>query len=154
MCLAIEFQTLLQEDVLFLLVEAVSSVILEKLEQGLKDGLKAAVQEVEEQFGQGGLKSKLEWTGLEPRLLIPCGLERLEEFEVDESLIHDLAGMFIGAEPSMMPVLTFLIFLASSQCDCFRGCGFPPGGCSHSAHPSTECSRSCVAGRGVERIQP
>ena len=69
MCLAIEFQTLLQEEVLFLLVEAVSSVILEKLEQGLKEGLKAAVQDEEEQFGQpGGLK--LEWTGLEVRLLI------------------------------------------------------------------------------------
>ena len=106
MFLDIEFQTLLQEDVLFLLVEAVSSVILEKLEQGLKDGLKAAVQEVEEQLGQGGLKSKLDWMGLEPRLLIPCGLEKLEEFEVDESLIHDLAGMFIGAELSMLAILS------------------------------------------------
>ena len=102
MCLAIEFQTLLQELVLFLLVEEVSSVILEKLEQGLKEGLKAAVQEVEEQFGQqsGGLKSKLE--GLEPRLLMP-----------DESLIHDFVGMFIGAVLSMicLTISCFLLFL-------------------------------------------
>ena len=98
MCLAIEFQTLLQELVLFLLVEELSSVILEKLEQGLKEGLKAAVQEVEEQFGQpGGLKSKLE--GLEPRLL-------------DESLIHDLVGMFIGAVLSMIDLtISWLLFL-------------------------------------------
>ena len=150
MFLDIEFQTLLQEDVLFLLVEAVSSVILEKLEQGLKDGLKAAVQEVEEQLGQGGLKSKLDWMGLEPRLLIPCGLEKLEEFELDESLIHDLAGMFIGAELSML-ALTFLIFLASSQCDCFRGCGFRPPRLL--TLTPTECSRSCVARRGVERFK-
>ena len=128
MCLAIEFQTLLQEEVLFLLVDADSSVILEKLEQGLKDGLKAAVQEEESQFGQpGGLK--LEWTGLEVRLMLnPRLLERLEEVEVDESLIHDLTGMFTGAELSMIVLdLTFQIFLASSeQSDCFRGCGFRP----------------------------
>ena len=128
MCLAIEFQTLLQEEVLFLLVDADSSVILEKLEQGLKDGLKAAVQEEESQFGQpGGLK--LEWTGLEVRLMLnPRLLERLDELEVDESLIHDLTGMFTGAELSMIVLdLTFLIFLASSeQSDCFRGCGFRP----------------------------
>ena len=131
MCLAIEFQTLLQEEVLFLLVDADSSVILEKLEQGLKDGLKAAVQEEESQFGQpGGLK--LEWTGLEVRLVLnPCPprlLERLDELEVDESLIHDLTGMFTGAELSMILLdLTFLIFLASSeQSGCFRGCGFRP----------------------------
>ena len=128
MCLAIEFQTLLQEEVLFLLVDADSSVILEKLEQGLKDGLKAAVQEEESQFGQpGGLK--LEWTGLEVRLMLnPRLLERLDELEVDESLIHDLTGMFTGAELSMIVLdLTFLIFLASSeQSGCFRGCGFRP----------------------------
>ena len=98
---------MLQEDVLFLLVDADSSVILEKLEQGLKEGLKAAVHEEEEQFGQpGGLK--LDWTGLEVRLLklnpcvLPRLLERLEEFELVESFIHDFTGMFIGAELSMM----------------------------------------------------
>ena len=99
MFLAIEFQTLLQEEVLFLLVEAESSVILEKLEQGLNEGLKAAVHEEEEQFGHGGLK--LEWTGLEVMLLEPKLLERLDEFE--ESFVLELTtGMFIGAEVAMM----------------------------------------------------
>ena len=101
MFLAIEFQTLLQEEALFLLVEAESSVILEKLEQGLKEGLKAAVHEEEEQFGHGGLK--LEWTGLEVMLLEPKLLERLDEFELEESFVLELTtGMFIGAEVAMM----------------------------------------------------
>ena len=101
MFLAIEFQTLLQEEVLFLLVEAESSVILEKLEQGLNEGLKAAVHEEEEQFGHGGLK--LEWTGLEVMLLEPKLLERLDEFELEESFVLELTtGMFIGAEVAMM----------------------------------------------------
>ena len=105
MFLAIEFQTLLQEEVLFLLVEAESSDILEKLEQGLNEGLKAAVHEEEEQFGHGGLK--LEWTGLEVMLLEPKLLERLDEFELEESFVLELTtGMFIGAEVAMMLSLT------------------------------------------------
>ena len=106
MFLAIEFQTLLQEEVLFLLVEAESSDILEKLEQGLNEGLKAAVHEEEEQFGHGGLK--LEWTGLEVMLLEPKLLERLDEFE--ESFVLELTtGMFIGAEVAMMLSLSLTI---------------------------------------------
>ena len=132
MFLAIEFQTLLQEEVLFLLVEAESSVILEKLEQGLNEGLKAAVHEEEEQFGHGGLK--LEWTGLEVMLLEPKLLERLDEFELEESFVLELTtGMFIGAEVAIMhslslsPLVSLLILLAASTSrDCFRGCGFPP----------------------------
>ena len=144
-CLAIEFQTLLQEDVLFLLVDADSSVILEKLEHGLKDGLKAAVQEEEEQFGQpGGLK--LDWTGLEVRLLLnPCVppklLERLEEFEL-ESFIHDFIGMFIGAELSMM-LLDPLTFPFPNSLGFFlsvrllpRLC-LPPAAAAIHTHPST-----------------
>ena len=105
MFLAIEFQTLLQEEVLFLLKEAESSVILEKLEQGLNEGLKAAVHEEEEQFGHGGLK--LDWTGLEVMLLEPKLLERLDEFELEESFVLELTtGMFIGAEVAMMLSLT------------------------------------------------
>ena len=108
MFLAIEFQTLLQEEVLFLLVEAESSVILEKLEQGLNEGLKAAVHEEEEQFGHGGLK--LEWTGLEVMLLEPKLLERLDEFELEESFVLELTtGMFIGAEVAMMLSLSLTI---------------------------------------------
>ena len=108
MFLAIEFQTLLQEEVLFLLVEAESSVILEKLEQGLNEGLKAAVHEEEEQFGHGGLK--LEWTGLEVMLLEPKLLERLDEFELRESFVLELTtGMFIGAEVAMMLSLSLTI---------------------------------------------
>ena len=152
--LAIEFQTLLQEEVLFLLVEAESSVILEKLEQGLNEGLKAAVHEEEEQFGHGGLK--LEWTGLEVMLLEPKLLERLDEFELEESFVLELTtGMFIGAEVAMMlslsPLVSLLILLAASTSrDCFRGCGFPP----HRWHYST--STSCVvvdSSRDVERIK-
>ena len=101
MFLAIEFQTLLQDEVLFLLVEAESSVILEKLEQGLNEGLNAAVHEEEEQLGHGGLK--LEWTGLEVMLLEPKLLERLDEFELEESFVVELTtGMFIGVEVAMM----------------------------------------------------
>ena len=108
MFLAIEFQTLLQEEVLFLLVEAESSDILEKLEQGLNEGLKAAVHEEEEQFGHGGLK--LEWTGLEVMLLEPKLLERLDEFELRESFVLELTtGMFIGAEVAMMLSLSLTI---------------------------------------------
>ena len=108
MFLAIEFQTLLQEEVLFLLVEAESSDILEKLEQGLNEGLKAAVHEEEEQFGHGGLK--LEWTGLEVMLLEPKLLERLDEFELEESFVLELTtGMFIGAEVAMMLSLSLTI---------------------------------------------
>ena len=99
---------MLQEEVLFLLVEAESSVILEKLEQGLNEGLKAAVHEEEEQFGHGGLK--LEWTGLEVMLLEPKLLERLDEFELEESFVLDLTtGMFIGAEVAMMLSLSLTI---------------------------------------------
>ena len=123
---------MLQEEVLFLLVEAKSSVILEKLEQGLNEGLKAAVHEEEEQFGHGGLK--LEWTGLEVMLLEPKLLERLDEFELEESFVLELTtGMFIGAEVAMMfslslsPLVSLPILLAGSTSgDCFRGCGFPP----------------------------
>ena len=105
MFLAIEFQTLLQDEVLFLLVEAESSDILEKLEQGLNEGLNAAVHEEEEQLGHGGLK--LEWTGLEVMLLEPKLLERLDEFELDESSVLELTtGMFIGVEVAMMLSLT------------------------------------------------
>ena len=108
MFLAIEFQTLLQDEVLFLLVEAESSVILEKLEQGLNEGLNAAVHEEEEQLGHGGLK--LEWTGLEVMLLEPKLLERLDEFELDESSVLELTtGMFIGAEVAMMLSLSLTI---------------------------------------------
>ena len=99
---------MLQEEVLFLLVEAESSVILEKLEQGLNEGLKAAVHEEEEQFGHGGLK--LEWTGLEVMLLEPKLLERLDEFELEESFVLELTtGMFIGAEVAMMLSLSLTI---------------------------------------------
>ena len=149
---------MLQEEVLFLLVEAESSVILEKLEQGLNEGLKAAVHEEEEQFGHGGLK--LEWTGLEVMLLEPKLLERLDEFELEESFVLELTtGMFIGAEVAMMfslslslsPLVSLLILLAASTSrDCFRGCGFPP----HRSHYST--SSSCVvvdSSRDVERIK-
>ena len=99
---------MLQEEVLFLLVEAESSVILEKLEQGLNEGLKAAVHEEEEQFGHGGLK--LEWTGLEVMLLEPKLLERLDEFELEESFVLELTtGMFIGAVVAMMLSLSLTI---------------------------------------------
>ena len=99
---------MLQEEVLFLLVEAESSVILEKLEQGLNEGLKAAVHEEEEQFGHGGLK--LEWPGLEVMLLEPKLLERLDEFELEESFVLELTtGMFIGAEVAMMLSLSLTI---------------------------------------------
>ena len=99
---------MLQEEVLFLLVEAESSVILEKLEQGLNEGLKAAVHEEEEQFGHGGLK--LEWPGLEVMLLEPKLLERLDEFELEESFVLELTtGMFIGAVVAMMLSLSLTI---------------------------------------------
>ena len=49
-------KALLKESVLLLLELAVTSVILMKEEQGEKAGLKAEVQEEEEQSGQGGLK--------------------------------------------------------------------------------------------------
>ena len=114
MFLAIEFQTLLQEEVLFLLVEAESSDILEKLEQGLNEGLKAAVHEEEEQFGHGGLK--LEWTGLEVMLLEPKLLERLDEFELEESFVLELTtGMFIGAEVAMMLSLSHYLHWSPCQ---------------------------------------
>ena len=89
-------------------MEAESSDILEKLEQGLNEGLKAAVHEEEEQFGHGGLK--LEWTGLEVMLLEPKLLERLDEFELRESFVLELTtGMFIGAEVAMMLSLSLTI---------------------------------------------
>ena len=75
--LHIEVQTPdeLQDELLFLRVLEVSSVILAKPEQGLNAGLKAAVQEVEAQAGHGGLKlpSRLQ---LEPRYAAVTSLDR------------------------------------------------------------------------------